>query len=131
MLCNKCRAEKDSAEFHRNRSNPGGFHYVCKVCRKEDNRIEKRIARYHVDAVGYEELLATQENRCAICRGGFPGRGPSVDHDHQCCPTRPTCGECTRGLLCNTCNIKLGVLENLGAEWVTAAKVYLDRHDIL
>jgi hypothetical protein len=31
---------------------------------------------------------------------GCEGRRLHVDHNHDCCPTVPTCGECTRGILC-------------------------------
>lgn len=31
--CNKCKTEKPLLEFHKCRTNPGGFQYVCKECR--------------------------------------------------------------------------------------------------
>lgn len=125
LRCSKCGAEKPSSEFHRNKNNPSGFHFRCKACRREDNQAEKRIRRYHVSPSDHGSMLEDQGGLCAICSGEFDGRGPSVDHDHNCCSTRPTCGACTRGLLCNRCNVKLGVLENLGIEWARSAMDYI------
>lgn len=50
----------------------------------------------------YDELLASQEGRCAICRTETPGGkgGWHVDHDHAT-------GK-VRGLLCDNCNNGLG-----------------------
>ncbi|WP_354670819.1 endonuclease domain-containing protein [Actinomadura sp. DC4] len=52
-----------------------------------------------------DQLLATQEGTCAICR--YPDdraegdlRHP-VDHDHSCCPGRSVNRCCVRGVLCD------------------------------
>jgi hypothetical protein len=50
----------------------------------------------------YDAMFEFQEGRCAICLSNNPGWGFkhfSIDHDHSCCPTLKTCGECIRGLL--------------------------------
>jgi Recombination endonuclease VII len=88
--------------------------------------------RHHITLEFYNELLAVQEGRCAICRR-LPGEAGHkadvplhVDHDHACCPTtRESCGRCVRGLLCNTCNRSLGWLEHLGA----SAYAYLEAYE--
>jgi hypothetical protein len=36
------------------------------------------------------------------------GEAPVVDHDHNCCPGRRSCGECIRGLVHGRCNILIG-----------------------
>lgn len=57
----------------------------------------------------YDRLYAFQGGVCYICqRAKGTTKKLAVDHDHKCCPTTPTCGECTRGLLCSTCNKLLG-----------------------
>lgn len=64
----------------------------------------------------YDALLAAQGGRCAIC-GARPGRrNLAVDHDHAT-------GK-VRGLLCTTCNVKLGVIEST---FPTKAAEYLAR----
>jgi hypothetical protein len=45
--------------------------------------------------------------------------GLEIDHDHACCPKRPTCGKCTRGLLCDRHNRAIGFFETW-EEWVIA-----------
>lgn len=62
----------------------------------------------------YKAMLAAQKNGCWIC--GTPAKSISlaVDHSHKCCKRRPTCGKCTRGLLCWRCNkYVVGVLERM------------------
>ena len=75
----------------------------------------------------YERQLARQQGACAIC--GVPAdtldRPLFVDHDHACCPTTPTCGSCTRGLLCQTCNSAMAAVDRLPT-WTIVASVYLD-----
>lgn len=50
----------------------------------------------------YEELLAAQENKCAICGAKVNGNG-CLDHDHRT--------GIPRGILCKYCNLGLGHLE--------------------
>jgi hypothetical protein len=74
-----------------------------------------------------EELLKQQGNACAICQSTFDGVRRSavhVDHDHSCCPTVPTCGNCNRGLICGNCNTMLGMARD-NAEVLEKAAVYL------
>ncbi|WP_378975879.1 endonuclease VII domain-containing protein [Paractinoplanes rhizophilus] len=85
--------------------------------------MEYRDRRYQLTEQRYRELLAVQNGRCPICLrqpGHDPHKGRPdwpwcVDHDHNCCPHKPTpknptCGNCTRGLLCTRCNSALGQL---------------------
>lgn len=66
---------------------------------------------YGLTDCDFEILLEGQSRRCAICGTTDPGgRGWCVDHDHRCCASTPTCGQCVRGLLCNSCNTALGML---------------------
>ena len=64
----------------------------------------------------YDSKLKEQDNHCALCTAvqqtnKGEGKRLSVDHNHNCCPTKHACGKCNRGLLCFNCNKKLGMLE--------------------
>lgn len=55
------------------------------------------------------DMAIAQDMRCAICRDKFTDTALlTVDHDHGCCPKRPTCGCCNRSLLCIHCNAGIG-----------------------
>lgn len=60
--------------------------------------------KYGVTLEWFEQKLAEQDGRCAICRSADPGAWPwqdfVVDHDHHT-------GE-VRGLLCSYCNTAIG-----------------------
>lgn len=93
---------------------------LCRVnpdCRREADRIRlkdyykrnptarraqsvRRIYKLSWDK--YEEMLAAQGGRCAICQR--KSKKFHVDHDHACCPGKESCGKCVRGLLCSMCN---------------------------
>lgn len=77
-------------------------------------RKETRLSierRYLMDMDDVVELLEIQEGRCLMCERFLYETGYHVDHDHNCCPTRNTCGKCVRALLCPDCNQALGFYE--------------------
>ena len=90
---------------------------------------------YGISLEIYEQILANQGGRCAICRKeetvkykNGTIRRLALDHDHACCPTKTSCGKCIRGLLCYICNTTLGklnddvsILEN-AIEYLTKTK---------
>jgi len=57
-------------------------------------------ARYKIDILEYNKKLV---NGCEIC-GDKPERSLHIDHDHNCCNGRESCGVCVRGIVCNGCN---------------------------
>lgn len=69
----------------------------------------------------YEEMLASQGRRCAICRTDSPGRRTDwhLDHDHET--------KAIRGLLCSRCNLGIGLLRD-DPHVVMAAATYLLTH---
>jgi DNA-binding CsgD family transcriptional regulator len=87
--------------------NPETKARVNRNSRDNGRRINLRL--YHGASLDqYDAMLTAQGGGCAICGGGNPaGRALFVDHDHDCCSSRPACGRCKRGLLCVRCNTRL------------------------
>lgn len=82
---------------------------------------------YKLPRKHYWALYEAQGGKCWICQHatGAARRLP-VDHDHSCCPKTPTCGKCTRGLLCGPCNRMLGHGRD-SPEFFARAAAYLRR----
>lgn len=67
---------------------------------------KSKARRYGMSFSQYVMLFAKFGGLCWVCRDE---QGTHIDHDHSCCPSRwDVCGECVRGLLCNSCNLMLG-----------------------
>jgi hypothetical protein len=82
----------------------------------EEVRAEKQ-RRYGILAMGisveqYDSMLESQDGKCASCGQPPKKNRLAIDHDHTCCAGLRSCGKCVRGLLCITCNMALGLLEN-------------------
>lgn len=88
------RLERSKAYYHNNK--PAAF--ASKLARE-----------YHLTIERYAHMLNDQGLSCAICYKNFGDSYPRIDHDHSCCPKKATsCGQCIRGLLCESCNLALG-----------------------
>ncbi len=79
--------------------------FYCPACRAEVKSTYRRLRQvegHHITVALYEKLLADQHGTCALCSTTPEenGRALAIDHDHNCCPDRYSCGECVRGLLC-------------------------------
>jgi hypothetical protein len=66
---------------------------------------------YRMRLEDYDALFHRQNGACAIC-GEKSDESLHIDHDHNCCPGRISCGKCIRGLLCKTCNRGIGHFED-------------------
>lgn len=80
-----------------------------------------RLAQYGIDGAVFHELLWRQAGACAICAKPllfFEVRPPSVDHDHLT-------GR-VRGILCQSCNLRVGWFEQAMANEGTVAAQQLD-----
>ena len=66
----------------------------------ERKRLAARLARYGAPIALYDRLLVFQERVCWFCKEDLP---LVIDHDHKT-------GH-IRGLLCDNCNLILGVVE--------------------
>lgn len=84
--------------------------------------INRTLQDHELTQAEYDQKLHDQNFVCAIC-SKTDDRRLSIDHDHTCCPTGRSCRKCTRGLLCNVCNKKLEVVEDIS--FFEAANQYL------
>jgi hypothetical protein len=71
-----------------------------------------RLKAYYGSVDIYARLLKEQDGHCATCpcTPEENGKALAVDHDHNCCPGKRSCGKCIRGLLCTRCNKVLGLV---------------------
>lgn len=84
-----------------------------KLTRKQEHRALLNSVRHR-----YDEMFESQAGGCAICGNPPKNRKLDIDHDHK--------RMYVRGLLCVSCNMKLGVLE---LEWMRKAVMYLEKGD--
>ena len=131
MLCRDCDVEKSPDLFYDSTNHTSGKMSWCIECNRRQNAKyyrdtkqskikDDRLRRYGLTNEQFEELLAKQDNKCALCDVilgmGRDSYSLTIDHDHSCCnPKRTwnTCGKCVRGILCRSCNVKLGHYEKL------------------
>lgn len=90
--------------------------------KKPHLKIRYGMRRYGVDENWYLAKLAEQNGLCAICGRPEAERGCkhrlSVDHCHTT--------NALRGLLCNTCNMRIAGLES--SKWFPLAMAYLKKY---
>ncbi len=113
--CIKCGEEKSYADFYFRQGKPRS---QCKNC--SYNPEYQRSWKYGLTAKEYAAILKRQDGHCALCQ---ETRGLEIDHDPKCCTKRPTCGKCTRGLLCDRHNRALGFFT---LEELKTAQSYLE-----
>ena len=127
--CSKCNTDKEATaeNFHNERLSPDGLRSDCRECRNAYRRgfrlthdmkdseydLKKDLRVKHgVTLQWVEEKLKEQSGHCALCETVDDGnRRLNIDHDHSCCSGRNNCSKCNRGLLCNSCNQRIGYLE--------------------
>ena len=82
---------------------------------KRAGRLNRLKNYYGLTEAEFLSILQHQQYRCAICGSEDP-KGIhgvwQVDHDHNCCDNKKSCGKCVRGLLCWPCNIGIGLLRD-------------------
>ena len=99
---------------------------LCKAC------IKPRQHQYHKHNYlkqSYNVAPSFLDGKaCAICgTTEFPGRGPHIDHDHECCPGKRSCGKCVRSVLCCNCNSGMGFFKD-DVTKLEAAIDYINRY---
>lgn len=125
--CGSCGETKAVINFTRNITTADGLAPNCKQCAQEI----KLEHYYGLSAASYRVILAEQGHCCAVCEvpAAESRIALTVDHDHMCCPTRRSCGNCIRGLICDTCNRAIGLMRD-SAHSLRRAAEYLERHEV-
>lgn len=93
---------------------------------KEKRQAHSRKYEYNMSQEDFDRKMIEQDGNCAICKQ--PLVRPDVDHNHSCCPDRRSCGKCTRGILCHTCNTIIGLAQD-SIEVLGNAILYLKEYD--
>ena len=116
--CIKCGVNRDD-HFSRNMCYPcirkGSIESKNRPGIKERDKLRAKkyylAKHYGLTQEEFDELLLSQNNKCAICLSDDWGaKGPSVDHDHT-----KEGREAVRGLLCSLCNNGIGSLGDTAA----------------
>ncbi len=124
--CPTCGITKPGSEFSRCSSKRDGLASRCKACRIELEKIPRMTTdrsfraglkrRYGMSPEDLQQLLETQQNRCAICSDELTR--PFIDHNHST-------GH-VRGVVCCRCNSWLAAIEH--SAFMAKAAAYLDHH---
>ena|SRR5690349_4226398 len=115
--------DKVNERVARWRKTPQGQEYVA------NGTLLKRFSQHGLTLDQYHAIAERQDFLCACCKqepvaGQGSGRSPDgfhIDHDHDCCPGEKSCGKCVRGLLCETCNVGIGMLKSSPQVCINAA----------
>lgn len=121
-VCGDCNIEHPEMEFmkwfspqrQRMRRSP-----YCNKCRLERHRIGRLKNVYNLTAKNYDDMLAGQEGKCAICKRKPPKI--FVDHCHKTGKNRE--------LLCINCNSLIGQAKD-SIEILESAISYLNKHSM-
>lgn len=130
----KVRSCKDCGSTTRKLPYPGPRCTTCHRARKRDlrekNHSSRMLKMYNLSDGEYAALLEAQGGMCYTCGPWTGNRGLSkklsVDHDHSCCPAPPTCGKCTRGLICSRCNSLIGEVGDSSGHALERLEAYIN-----
>lgn len=90
-------------------------HYGSKPREKRGRSIKTKEQQIYMNyRLEYATYLAWLQAGCAICRRDLRDRTPDVDHGHGCDHLGKgsySCRACVRGLLCRSCNLRVGAYE--------------------
>jgi hypothetical protein len=103
----------------RRRLNCQQWHAEHKEHERDLNIKNKMKDKFGLTPEQYQARFDAQNGLCAVCdkpevvhdKHGKLKR-LAVDHDHKCCPEQKSCGKCIRWLLCQRCNILLGIAKD-------------------
>lgn len=113
--CVECGVVKELSLFSPYSAGKNYYHPACTTCQPRYNKRNLIKSKYKMALEDYEKIVAAG---CEVCAAT---ENVVLDHDHSCCPTERTCGNCIRGALCSNCNRAEGYLRSNPAN---ALKLY-------
>lgn len=120
--CIRCDLWQHESEFKPASHTRDGLTVWCRAC--------VRVGKYGLTRVTYDAHLARQGGVCAVCETPPSGDQPlRVDHDHECCDREGSCGKCVRGLLCDKCNLAIGLFGENPFALIEAVR-YLEKWEL-
>lgn len=149
--CRKCDEYKKIDLFYKHSKCNDGVRPHCIECHSKNGSLRyeeeyKNTEKLRVRARGehlfrqfkitidqYDKILISQNFCCAICKRHQScfTKQFSVDHDHNCCTGKTSCGKCIRGLLCTGCNTGLGLLGDNKDSLQNAVEYLSNSHIVL
>ncbi len=119
--CRNCKTLKELVHFRNRLVN--GKNYVAHICKECDaaargGKVIKRL--YDCTPEQYHAMVIAQNGQCKICGTKNPGGGRiyfTIDHCHTT--------KRVRGLLCTSCNLAIGIMQESAERLISAAK-YLE-----
>ena len=102
--------------------------YDCRECQ----RVGKLMCTYKLTPEDLERMWEEQGGECGLkCGDSLELKDTHVDHDHECCPGKKSCGQCVRMLLCQKCNVALSEKARWRIPgWVDRATELEDTHRV-
>lgn len=114
-ICKKCKIDKPLTEYYfvgiaSDRPAPTVRRRLsaCKSCCSNYSRNQHRKKKYALTPEQVQEKIDAQDGRCMICQCPITVDDCAIDHDHECCPGKYSCGKCVRDALCQGCNHGIG-----------------------
>ena len=92
---------------------------------KKNNKSKIKALKYGITTEELDILFYKHDGKCWICK---ERNAEYVDHDHACCNSINSCGECVRGALCPYCNSLLGFSRD-SVEVLNNAVIYLQARE--
>ena len=107
--------------FTKDSSKSSGCKSYCKKCASNVQLIRNVRRKYNLEISDYDKMLVNQNNCCAICgiKSSDYNKRFSIDHCHKTMKIR--------ALLCNNCNVALGLFKD-NIDTLTSAISYLMHH---
>jgi ribosomal protein S14 len=115
IFCRICYLKAKTIRKGNPKALKGTLEYLEYRKSNNESRMKSRLKyKYNFPYEDYIKMLDNQESRCAICgtHQDNLNKRLNLDHDHNCCPSESSCGNCIRGLLCSVCNSAIGLLKD-------------------